>query len=103
MINSSTDWLDAEMPTIANALVLLSEENVTHDKIRIYVDDNRHWYTVLGFESSTTLVPEGQEQICKDESTRMGLIRGFDLLPKDNLDWGFQLATKLLAELEERD
>lgn len=103
MLNSSSDWLDKEMPTIANALVQLAEENIIHDKIRIYVDDIRHWYTVVAFESLTTLVPDGQEQINKEESTRLGLIRKFDLLPKDNLDWSFKLATKLLSELEDRN
>ena len=103
MLNPSHDWLDAEMPTIASALVQFSEDQVIHDKIRLYVDDTRHWYTVVAFESLTTLVPDGQQQIDKEESTRIGLITKFDSLPKDNLDWGFKLATKLLSELEDHD
>jgi hypothetical protein len=102
-MNSSFDWLDSEMPTIAKALAQFSEEKVIHDKIRLYVDDTRQWYTVVAFESLTTLVPDGQEQINKNESTRIGLIRKFDSLPKANLDWGFKLATKLLSELEVMD
>jgi hypothetical protein len=101
LFHSQSDWLDAEMPTIASALVQLSEENVIHNIVRIYVDDTRHWYTVVSFESLTTLVPDDQEQINKEESTRLGLIRNFDSLPKDSLDWGFKLATKLLSELED--
>ena len=100
---SSYDWLDKEIPTIASALVQLAEEDIIHDKIRIYVDDIRHWYTIVAFESLTSMVPDEQEQISKNESTRVGLIRKFDLFPKDSLDWSFKLATKLLSELEDVD
>ncbi|GIC77161.1 hypothetical protein [Moritella sp. F3] len=93
-------WLNNEVPCIANVLVQLSQDSMKQDKVRLYVDDSKKWFTIVSFESLNSYYHEEQEELCKDECSHLSLIRNFDSYPKSEPNWSVNLAMQLLCDME---